>query len=105
MPFVYKRYLLFCQESGQSEDGAVQDSAQESESGSVAASVMSLHRHHLEEKLHELQDKRLQMEDLMKDLQALRREQKHHLNQLHLNNGTYIIWISCVHDDSLQYIE
>lgn len=69
------------QGSGRSED------VPESEDASVAASVMSVHRHHLEDKLQELQQKRYEMEDLMKELKELRREQKHHLNQLQMNNG------------------
>ena len=69
------------QASGPSEDVA------ESEDASVATSVMSVHRHHLEDKLQELQEKRYEMEDLMKELQELRREQKRHLNQIQLHNG------------------
>ncbi len=47
---------------------------------------MSVHRHHLEDKLSELQHKRHQMEDLMTELKQLRREQKHQMQGV-LHNG------------------
>ena len=50
---------------------------------------MSMHHLHLEDKLQELQGKCYQMEDLMKELKEMRREQKSHL-QLHneLDSGS-----------------
>ena len=54
----------------------------ESEDVSVVETLMSMLHLHLEDKLQELQEKCYKMEDLMKELKEMRREQKNHL-QLH----------------------
>ena len=54
----------------------------ESKDASLGETLMFMHHLHLEDKLQELWEKCYQMEDLMKGLKEMRREQKNNL-QLH----------------------